>query len=477
EFPINVDTQEMLPLTIMLKRKRDRNDVDIASGDAKWRKLRTFKLVDGEVEGETTADRLNAALKKGMSDAMKSTKKRVAKEKEDKASAGSKQILSSYFKKLDHAAEEGETTNSQRSSSQNISTPERKKKRKPLTPRENTDHYKKDRSRDKDVLKKRHDGDKTFKKSRPEDDSTRSVPKFKYDKQESREDRSRDKDVLKKRHGGDKTFKKSRPEDDSTRSVPKFKYDKQESRKRKRNDSTPIRPEQAETAPRATQKTLSTYFSANQKQHRSKKRAGIDLNKFVSHAEKDDVKEFEKLQRRKQQHLDNIDAYLVLDKKQTEAVDRIKAASEGDNAKDHHTQPDDSDKKSWDQQRSKYRKTSAAPGALRLWLTPLGAQKNSLEETSRGSPTKPQQTKQRTLNLSGDKQTSPKMDRKNMNFMIPHNSPPKPRKRRDEHPKQDSHPQKKRGSLGTVSARVRPLFKLTLVLLLTFCSLGRHQEL
>jgi hypothetical protein len=34
------------------------------SADAKWRKLRTFKLVDGEVEGETRADRLNAGLKK-----------------------------------------------------------------------------------------------------------------------------------------------------------------------------------------------------------------------------------------------------------------------------------------------------------------------------------------------------------------------------------------------------------------------------
>lgn len=32
--------------------------------DAKWRKLRTFRLVDGEVEGETRAQRLNAGLKK-----------------------------------------------------------------------------------------------------------------------------------------------------------------------------------------------------------------------------------------------------------------------------------------------------------------------------------------------------------------------------------------------------------------------------
>lgn len=31
--------------------------------DAKWRKIRTFKLVTGEVQGKTRADRLNAGLK------------------------------------------------------------------------------------------------------------------------------------------------------------------------------------------------------------------------------------------------------------------------------------------------------------------------------------------------------------------------------------------------------------------------------
>jgi hypothetical protein len=31
EFPIRVDTQEMLPLTLMLKRKKDRNGLDISS--------------------------------------------------------------------------------------------------------------------------------------------------------------------------------------------------------------------------------------------------------------------------------------------------------------------------------------------------------------------------------------------------------------------------------------------------------------
>ncbi|TDH73424.1 hypothetical protein CCR75_008088 [Bremia lactucae] len=94
EFPIRVDTQEMLPLTIMLKRKRDRNDSDISLSDAKWRKLRTFKLVFGEVVGQTRADVLNAGLAKSLLDAMRSTRKTLEK---DGASLGNKKLMSKYF--------------------------------------------------------------------------------------------------------------------------------------------------------------------------------------------------------------------------------------------------------------------------------------------------------------------------------------------------------------------------------------------
>ncbi|EGZ25591.1 hypothetical protein PHYSODRAFT_555346, partial [Phytophthora sojae] len=179
EFPIRVDTQEMLPLTIMLKRKRDRNDVDISSDDAKWRKLRTFRLVDGEVEAETRADRLNAGLKKSLEDAMKTTKKMLAKEKADKANAGSKKIMSSFFTSSTPADE----TRSRKYSIEKQAMPERKKKkkRKSLTPRDNADHHSSSRSHEKGELKKKHGGEKASPNSRHDG---RPEQKFKYDKPE-----------------------------------------------------------------------------------------------------------------------------------------------------------------------------------------------------------------------------------------------------------------------------------------------------
>uniref|UniRef100_H3GSA7 Uncharacterized protein n=1 Tax=Phytophthora ramorum TaxID=164328 RepID=H3GSA7_PHYRM len=44
EFPISVDTQEILPLTIMLKRKRDRNDVEISSEERRRPKKKNGML-------------------------------------------------------------------------------------------------------------------------------------------------------------------------------------------------------------------------------------------------------------------------------------------------------------------------------------------------------------------------------------------------------------------------------------------------
>lgn len=36
----------------------------VAASEAKWRKIRTFKLVVGEVKGKTRADRLNEGLRR-----------------------------------------------------------------------------------------------------------------------------------------------------------------------------------------------------------------------------------------------------------------------------------------------------------------------------------------------------------------------------------------------------------------------------
>ncbi|KAF4034395.1 hypothetical protein GN244_ATG13601 [Phytophthora infestans] len=408
EFPIRVDTEEMLPLTIMLKRNRDRNDVEISSNDAKWRKLRTYRLVDGEVEGETRADRLNADLKKGLEDAMRSTKRQLAKEKEEKANASSKKVMSNYFTKLT-STDEGETTSCQRSSIEKISTPERKKKkRKPLTPRENTEHYSSSRSHDKVVLKKSRDDEKFSRKSRPEDDKTR-------------------------------------PEQ-------KFKYDKHESRKRKRSDSTlkkKTRP--IDTTPKKNQERISRFFGAEQKQRQPKKKSGIDLKRFMNHAEeKYDIKAIEN----KKRTVWGLDEYFELDEKKKE-LEAEKSTGAGTNPRDK------SGNKEWGEQRSNYRKNNAGPsGPLQSWLS-KGKRKDELEIISSGTPTKPQRPKQRTLNLVPDKQRSPRMDRKNLSFVLSNSSSDaaywkeaKHSKNRDDSASNE-HVQlrRKRGYLGTVSAR------------------------
>ncbi|ETN17026.1 hypothetical protein, variant 1 [Phytophthora nicotianae INRA-310] len=403
EFPIRVDTQEMLPLTIMLKRKRDRNDVEISSDDAKWRKLRTYRLVDGEVEGETRADRLNADLKKGLADAMKATKKQLAKEKEEKANAGSKKVMSNYFTKLS-STDEGETTSSQRSSIDAITTPERKKKkRKPLTPRDNTDHYSSSRPHDKSVFKKSRSDEKYSRKNRPEDDTAER----------------------------------------------KFKYDKQESCKRKRSESTPKKINQTDAAPKKSQERISRFFGAEQKQRQVKKKTSLKLKKFVNHAEeKDVIKDIEK----KKRTVWGLDEYIALDGKKKELEAETNAELR-----------DNPGKKVWSEQRTNYRKKNEAGGSLKSWLKPLGSgkRKNELEDIS-GTPTKPQRSKQRALNLGADKQNSPKMDRKNLSFLLSNRSADT-----DHRPKEAKHStnrddlasrehgqlRKKRKSLGIVSAR------------------------
>ncbi|EEY62507.1 uncharacterized protein PITG_14977 [Phytophthora infestans T30-4] len=337
EFPIRVDTEEMLPLTIMLKRNRDRNDVEISSN--------------------------------------------------------------------------GETTSCQRSSIEKISTPERKKKkRKPLTPRENTEHYSSSRSHDKVVLKK-----------------SRDVEKF---------------------------SRKSRPEDDKTRPEQKFKYDKHESRKRKRSDSTlkkKTRP--IDTTPKKNQERISRFFGAEQKQRQPKKKSGIDLKRFMNHAEeKYDIKAIEN----KKRTVWGLDEYFELDEKKKE-LEAEKSTGAGTNPCDK------SGNKEWGEQRSNYRKNNAGPsGPLQSWLS-KGKRKDELEIISSGTPTKPQRPKQRTLNLVPDKQRSPRMDRKNLSFVLSNSSSDaaywkeaKHSKNRDDSASNE-HVQlrRKRGSLGTVSARVR----------------------
>ncbi|KAE9023643.1 hypothetical protein PR003_g14108 [Phytophthora rubi] len=403
EFPIRVDTQEMLPLTIMLKRKCDRNDVDISS-DAKWRKLRTFRLVDGEVEGETRADRLNADLKKGLEDAMKATKKILAKEKAERVNAGSKKLMSSYFTSSTPADE----TRSRKYSFEKQATPERKKKkRKPLTLRENKDHSSSSRSHDKVELKKKHDGEKASLKSRLEG---RPEQTFKYDKQETT---------------------------------------KHSSLKRKRSGSISTQPKQRDAAPRTNQKTISKFFSARPKK-------STILGKFIEHVEEIQVKK----------STADLNGYLALENEQKEAVKtvtvKMKAAggrqSAGESGPDR---PNNASRNEWNERRTQFRSKQSSTG-LRSWLTPLDRQKGGLEDTSSGTPEEAPRPKQRTLNLGREKSAtySPKMNRKTgLSFMNEGDASHRATEMKsskhlgNQGSKRDNQPLKKRGSLDTVSAR------------------------
>ncbi|KAG6578033.1 uncharacterized protein IUM83_10399 [Phytophthora cinnamomi] len=401
EFPIRVDTQEMLPLTMMLKRKRDRNDVDISSDDAKWRKLRTFRLVDGEVEGETRADRLNAELKKGLEEAMKATKKMLAKEKAEKANAGSKKIMSSYF------TSSADETRNRKYSFEKQATPERKKKtRKPLTPRENTDHALSSRPHDKVELKKRHGGEKASPKRRPEGETARPEQRFKYDKH-----------------------------NETT---------KHTSLKRKRSGSTPTRPEQRDAALKTSQKTISKFFGAPKKKS--------ILGKFMEHVE--EIHD-------KQSTAVDLNAYLALENEKLEAVktveDEMKAVggrqSASKSASDHHN---NASKKDWNERRTHFRSKQPSIN-LRSWLTPLDRQKGGLEDASSDTPKEAPRPKQRRPTLAPGRpataMASPKMNSKTgLSFMNSgdashHATDTKSSSQRD------TQPLKKRGSLGTVSAR------------------------
>ncbi|KAH7492532.1 hypothetical protein KRP22_001915 [Phytophthora ramorum] len=415
EFPISVDTQEILPLTIMLKRKRDRNDVEISSEDAKWRKLRTFRLVDGEVEGETRADRLNAELKKSLADAMKATKKQLAQEKAEKADAGSRKLMNQFFTTQAPAGDEGDTTSSQSSSFERHSTPEREPKRKPLTPRDNTDRYSSNR-------------------------------------------RSHDKVRLTKSYSDKKSPLKTRTEDKATRCErqPKYESSKHTSLKRKRSDSTSTRPRQIEAAPRKTQKSISKFFG-DQERRRPKKKNGM-LEKFVERIEEIEVKKQDA----------DINEYLALDAKQQNEIKTVNSRMQAGDSDIRGSDRSDKAKSNWKQQRKDFSKANAKQSTtLSSWLTPLeGRRKDELEETSGGTP---QKSRRRYLNLSPEKTNSPKMNRKNgISFVMPSSSSGDASHRtkevgssKDHALKREGLPLKKRGSLGTVSARAPKKQSLT----------------
>jgi hypothetical protein len=63
DYPLSLDTQELITQTQFVKRLTDRTGKTIGDAVSKWRKLRTLTLVDGDAEGETRSSMLNQALR------------------------------------------------------------------------------------------------------------------------------------------------------------------------------------------------------------------------------------------------------------------------------------------------------------------------------------------------------------------------------------------------------------------------------
>ncbi|GMF38272.1 unnamed protein product [Phytophthora fragariaefolia] len=62
DFPITVNTEEVIMSDMMLKRVADRFGIPLKAAGAKWRKLRIFELVTGTFSVETRDSALNKAL-------------------------------------------------------------------------------------------------------------------------------------------------------------------------------------------------------------------------------------------------------------------------------------------------------------------------------------------------------------------------------------------------------------------------------
>ncbi|CAI5716047.1 unnamed protein product [Peronospora destructor] len=198
-------------------------------------------------------NRLNAGLNKSLSDAMKSTKRKLAMKQQEESNIRSKKLMQVFVTEPNVTLDEGETTSSQQSVVDTMSALERKKKGKLWIPKGNADHYLDVQPHDKFALKKHYNSDNASRRSRFEDETAQAEWKVKYDAK------------------------------------------KLDVRKRKRNFSTPARPERVDTT---LSRSISRYFSGKQEQHRPKKRHNTGLSKFMNHVkEADDIEEIEEQKR------------------------------------------------------------------------------------------------------------------------------------------------------------------------------------
>ncbi|KAE9242250.1 hypothetical protein PF004_g6694 [Phytophthora fragariae] len=81
--PIQVDTGEVVPLTMKLKRLVDHTGHHCTGEEAKWRNLRTFRLVDGTYDAPMRSSAFNRAVQDAIADAFAYPRRLGGQERED----------------------------------------------------------------------------------------------------------------------------------------------------------------------------------------------------------------------------------------------------------------------------------------------------------------------------------------------------------------------------------------------------------
>jgi hypothetical protein len=79
EFPVTVDTNEILTRTTLVRRTKDKQGNIISGG--KWRKIRTFDLVDSYVDAPLQSERLNLALRSVVRDSYAAVRSQLRDER------------------------------------------------------------------------------------------------------------------------------------------------------------------------------------------------------------------------------------------------------------------------------------------------------------------------------------------------------------------------------------------------------------
>uniref|UniRef100_M4C356 Uncharacterized protein n=1 Tax=Hyaloperonospora arabidopsidis (strain Emoy2) TaxID=559515 RepID=M4C356_HYAAE len=302
---------------------------------------------------------------------MKATKKQLATEKQEQSCVHSKKLMSTFLTTKGVGLDEGETSSSQRSSCEEDSVPERKKKRQRSLSRDVTDY------------------------------SPHVQPLRKL--------------VSNKSRGCDTVSQQSRCEDGTARSQRQFKYDmkKTESKHKRRSDSIPTRKKIVYSVSRTNQLSISKYFCGQQERCQPKK----VINKFVNHVqETESIQEIEAQKR----FVWGLDEYYALDaeKKALEAgVNKLEGNGVGETniQKSSYSRAVYPVKTSCTRQRERCRTMKGESDTLRSWLKPRGNEKRQDEsgEIKCDDDETSQHPKQRLRNVASDKSKSNRTDRSN----------------------------------------------------------------